>query len=173
SNLKIMKVKYIFKSILVVILLATTVTGCDYDKELIEELPVNREFAPIELSAMVRNQVNVELNWRVDDNVEYYVVEFSDDADFNNIVKTVDVTAAELPVLIPVESETLYYIRVKGVSARGLDDSTWAATTAQTLTEQIFIEGDPSDIRATEATLRWAPDSEVTEIKLTPGDITY
>lgn len=168
-----MKVKYIFKSILVVILLATTVTGCDYDKELIEELPVNREFAPIELNAMVRNQVNVELNWRVDDNVEYYVVEFSDDADFNNIVKTVDVTAAELPVLIPVESETLYYIRVKGVSARGLDDSTWAATTAQTLTEQIFIEGDPSDIRATEATLRWAPDSEVTEIKLTPGDITY
>ena len=46
-----MKVKYIFKSILVVILLATTVTGCDYDKELIEELPVNREFAPIELNA--------------------------------------------------------------------------------------------------------------------------
>ena len=168
-----MKVRYIFKSLLIVILLATTVTGCDYDKELILELPVNREFAPIALNAHVRNQVNVELNWTVNENVNSYIVELSDDTDFNNIVNTVEVDAAELPVLIPVESETLYNIRVKAISARGLDDSNWATTTAETLTEQIFIEGDPSDIRALEATFRWAPNSEVTEIKVSPGDITH
>lgn len=168
-----MKVRNIFKSLLIVILLAATVTGCDYDKELIEELSVNREFAPIGLKAFVRNQVNVELSWTTNDNAESYIVEFSDDASFNNIVKTVEVDAGELPVLIPVESETLYNIRVKAISARGLDDSTWATTTAQTLTEQIFIEGDPSDIKALEATLRWVPNSEVTEIKLSPGDITH
>ncbi|HSI70234.1 MAG TPA: DUF4957 domain-containing protein [Gillisia sp.] len=167
-----MKVRYIFKNLLIVFLLAA-VTGCDYDKELIEELPVNREFAPINLTAMVRNQVNVELNWRVDDNVDVYVVEFSEDAEFNNIAETVEVSATELPVLIPLESETLYYIRVKAVSARGLGDSTWATTTAQTLTEQIFLPGDPSDIKALEAILRWIPNSEVTEIKLSPGDITH
>jgi len=49
-----MKVRNIFKSLLIVILLAATVTGCDYDKELIEELSVNREFAPIGLKAFVR-----------------------------------------------------------------------------------------------------------------------
>jgi len=168
-----MKVRYIFKSLLIVILLAATVTGCEYDNELILELPVNREFAPIALNAHVRNQVNVELNWTVNENVNSYIVEFSDDTDFNNIVNTVEVDAAELPVLIPVESETLYNIRVKAISARGLDDSTWATTTAQTLTEQIFIEGDPSDIKALQATLRWVPNSEVTEISLSPGDITH
>lgn len=168
-----MKVRYIFKSLLIVILLASTVTGCDYDKELIEELPVNREFAPVALDARVRNQLNVELNWTVNENVESYIVEFSTDPEFNNIVKTVEVSANELPVLIPLESETLYSIRVKAVSARGLDDSTWATTTAQTLTEQIFIEGDPSDIKALEATLKWAPGSEVTEVRLSPGDMVY
>lgn len=167
-----MKVRYIFKNLLIVFLLAA-VSGCDYDKELIEELPVNREFAPIELNAMVRNQINVELNWRVDNNVDHYVVEFSEDAEFSNIAKTIEVDATELPVLVPLESETMYYIRVKAVSGRGLDDSTWATTTATTLTEQIFLTGDPSDIRATEVTLRWTPDSEVTEIRLSPGDITY
>src|SRR5690606_32777358 len=126
-----MKVRYIFKNLLIVFLLAA-VSGCEYDKELIEELPVNREFAPIELNAMVRNQINVELNWRVDNNVDHYVVEFSEDAEFNNISRTIEVDATELPVLVPLESETVYYIRVKAVSGRGLDDSTWATTTATT-----------------------------------------
>ena len=167
-----MKVRYIFKNLLIVFLLAA-VSGCDYDKELIEELPVNREYAPIELNAMVRNQINLELNWRVDNNVDHYVVEFSEDAEFNNIAKTIEVDATELPVLVPLESETVYYIRVKAVSGRGLDDSTWATTMATTLTEQIFLAGDPSDIRATEVTLRWTPGSDLTAITLSPGDITY
>ena len=168
-----MKVKEILKSLLIAILLAGTVTGCDYDKELIEELPIDREFAPVALEARVRNQVNVELNWTVDENVESYIVEFSDDPDFNNIVMTVEVDPSELPVLIPLEGETIYYIRVKAISARGLDDSTWATTMAETLTEQIFIEGDPSDVKAVEATFRWVPGSEVTELRLSPGGITH
>ncbi len=169
-----MKVRYIFKSLLIVILLAATVTGCDYDKELIEELPVNREFAPVNLRAFVRNQINVELNWTVSENANSYIVEFANDStSFDNIVKTVEVNPNELPVLVPLESETFYSIRVKTISNRGLDDSSWATTRAQTLTEQIFIEGEPGDIKAKEATFRWIPDSEVTEIRLSPGDITY
>ncbi len=169
-----MKVRYIFKSLLIVILLATAVTGCDYNRELIEELPVNREFAPVGLTALVRNQINVELNWTVNENVNSYIVEFATDStSFDNIVKTIEVNPDELPILVPLESETFYSIRVKAISDRGLDDSTWATTTTQTLTEQIFITGDPSDIRAVEVTLRWIPNSEVTEIKLSPGDITH
>jgi len=169
-----MKVRNIFKSLLIVILLAATFSSCDYDKELIEELSVNREFAPVGLKAQVRNQVNVELSWTVNENVSSYIVEFANDStSFDNIVKTVEVLPEELPVLVPLESETFYSIRVKAISARGLDDSSWATTRAQTLTEQIFIEGEPSDIKALEVTLRWTPNSEVTDIKFSPGDITY
>ncbi len=169
-----MKVRYIFKRLMIVILLAATVTGCDYDKEVIEELPVNREFAPVALSAQVRNQVNVELNWRVNENINSYIVEVSNDStSFDNIIKTVEVNPNELPVLVPLESETFYSIRVKAISDRGLDDSSWATIRARTLTEQIFFPGDPSDIKALEVTLRWVPNSEVTEISFSPGDITH
>ncbi|MDT0651521.1 DUF5123 domain-containing protein [Autumnicola edwardsiae] len=169
-----MKLKYIFKSLLIAILLVATVTSCDYDEELVEELPVDREFAPVNLTAFVRNQVNVELNWTVNDNANSYIVEFANDSlQFNNIVRTVEVNPDELPVLVPLESETLYSIRVKAISERGIDDSSWATTTARTLTEQIFIEGEDGDIKSGEAILRWVPGSEVTEINLSPGDITY
>ena len=169
-----MKVKYILKSLLIAILLAGVVTGCDYDKELIDELPVNREFAPVNLQSHVRNQVNVELNWTVDDNANSYIVEFSKDSlQFNNIVKTVEVNPDELPVTVPLDQETLYSVRVKTISDRGLDDSSWAVTTARTLTEQLFIDGEPGDIKAKEATFRWLPGSDVTEISMSPGDITY
>lgn len=169
-----MKVRDILKSLLAAILLTVTFTACDYDKELIEELPVEREFAPVNLTSFVRNQVNVELNWTVDENVNSYIVEFAKDSlQFNNIVRTLEVNPDELPVLVPLESETLYSIRVKAISDRGIDDSSWAVTTARTLTEQIFIEGEDGDIKSKEAILRWVPGSEVTEITLSPGDITY
>lgn len=169
-----MRVRYIFKSLLIVILLAASVTSCDYDKEIIEELLVNREFAPVNIRAQVRNQINVELNWNVDENDNSYIVEFAKDSlIFDNIVRTIEVNPEELPVLVPLESETLYSIRVKAISDRGLDDSSWATTTVRTLTEQIFIEGEPGDIVATETTLRWVPGSEVTHINISPGDITY
>ena len=169
-----MKIKDILKSFLILVVIGASVAGCDYDEELIEKLPTEREFAPINLRAFVRNQVNVELNWTVDENVNSYIVEFAEDSlQFNNIVRTLEVNPGELPVLVPLESETLYSIRVKTISDRGLDDSSWATTTARTLTEQIFIEGIDGDIKANEAILRWLPDSEVTEITLTPGDISY
>ncbi|MCG9970325.1 DUF4957 domain-containing protein [Christiangramia crocea] len=169
-----MKVRDILKNLLIVITIGATVAACDYDKELIEELPVEREFAPVNLSAFVRNQVNVELNWTVNENANSYIVEFAADSlQFNNIVKTVEVNPDELPVLVPLDSETLYSIRVKAISDRGLDDSSWAVTTARTLTEQLFLEIQDGDILAKEATLRWVPDSEVTEITLSPGDISY
>lgn len=169
-----MKLKDIFKSVLIFGLLAAVVAGCDYDQDVIEELPVEREFAPVNLSAFVRNQVNVELNWTPNENVNSYIVEFSKDSlSFTNIVKSIEVTPEELPVLVPLESETLYSVRVKAISDRGLDDSSWAVTTARTLTEQLFIEEQPGDIKAKEVTFRWVPDSEVTSISISPGDISY
>jgi len=58
-----MKAKYILKGLLVTILLTLTVVSCGYDEAVIEELAIDREFAPVALTARVRNQTNVELNW--------------------------------------------------------------------------------------------------------------
>lgn len=169
----IMKTKNIIK-VLFTIFLTITVTNCGYNEDLIEELAVDREFAPVALSARVRNQTTVELNWTADDNVEHYIVEFSaDDPNFGTIFLTVEVTANQLPIQIALEGETLYSIRVKAISGRGLDESKWSLTQAQTLTEQIMLPSEPGDIGATQAILRWPANSNVTHFIVQPGDIRH
>lgn len=168
-----MKTNFLFKSILTIIFFTITFSSCEDVDELIDELQISREFAPVDLRAFIRNQTIIELNWNVNDNISSYLVEFSEDQDFNTISASADVTGNQLPFQIQLNGETLYYIRVKGRSARGLDDSIYVFTSATTLTEQIFLPIQPGDILATEATLRWVPNSTVTQITITPGDIVY
>lgn len=160
------------KGLLVTLVLMLTFTSCSNEEELITELQIEREFAPIELRSIIRNQTIVELNWTTEETIDYYLVEVSTDEDYAAIVETVNVDASELPVQIPLAGETFYYIRVKAISARGLDDSKYATTTAQTLTEQIFLPIQPGDVQATEALLRWLPNSTVTELVINPGNVT-
>lgn len=146
-----MKAKYILKGLLAMFLLI--VAGCEsYNEAVLEDIGANRVFSPIELKAIVRNQTSVELNWTVKDDVDYYTVEFSaDDADFKTIYKTLKVAPKELPITVPLEGETVYSIRVKGVSAKGLADSKWSVVTAKTLTEQILLPIADADIEATKS----------------------
>jgi len=168
-----MKATYIFKSILVIVTLLITFTGCESQEELIEELQISREFAPVGLRSIIRNQTTVELSWTPDEKVEQYLVEVSEDAQFSTIAASVTVNSSDIPVQITLNGETLYYIRVKAISSRGLADSTYAFTEATTLTEQIFLPSEPGDILATEATLRWIPNSAVTQIVTNPGNIVH
>ncbi|WP_439132108.1 DUF5123 domain-containing protein [Polaribacter sp.] len=172
-----MKLKNIIKVIVIAVLLINF-SSCitDYDEPVIEELSLTREFAPIDLDTRIRNQTTVELDWTVRQGQELsnYLVEFSaDDPDFNTIFLSQEVTAEELPVQIRLEGETLYSIRVKTVSSRGLDDSTWALTEATTLSEQIMLPSEAGDIQALSATLRWEAGLNVTHFILEPGSIRY
>ncbi|KJD31091.1 hypothetical protein PK35_16570 [Tamlana nanhaiensis] len=168
-----MKTIYIFK-IIPVLLLAILVTGCGYNEDVIEELSISREFAPTDLSVFIRNQTNVELNWVTDDNIDYYVAEFSaDDPTFSTIYLSQQIDASELPIQIRLEGETLYAIRIKAVSNRGLNDSSWVIAEAETLTEQIMLPSQPGDIQALQATLRWEAGLNVTHFILQPGDVRY
>ena len=168
-----MKAKHILKSTIVILVLLLSFSGCESPDEVIEELSISREFAPVGLQSFIRNQVFVELNWDSNPDVDNYLVEFSEDPSFSTIVNSVNVTSNELPVQIEMEQETFYYIRVQAISSRGLENSTYATTTAETLTEQIFYPILPEDILATEATFRWLPNSTVTELFLVPGNISY
>ncbi len=169
-----MKIKNIFKGLITALLLAVAVSGCEsYNEPLLDGLGNTREFSPIGLTAVVRNQTIVELNWTTAPNVDHYVVEFSaDDPNFTTIFKTVQVTASQLPVRVQLEGETNYSIRVKSVTP-GLEDSKWNITTASTLNEQLFLPVLPGDIDAKQATLRWVPNSTVTHLFLNPGSISH
>lgn len=168
-----MKTKNILK-VLFILCLTFAITSCGYDEEVINDLDVNRAFAPVALTAKIRNQTTVELNWTVRSNVSKYVVEFSaDDPNFGTIYKAVDVTPNQLPIQIALEGETVYSIRVKAISAIGLEDSTWAVATATTLTEQLMLAFEPGDVAATKTTFRWVANSNVTQLVLQPGDITH
>lgn len=166
-----MKTKHILKSIVIILLISFA--GCESQEDLIEELQISREFAPVELTSIIRNQTIVELNWTKDDNVDTYLVEVSQDQNFSSIEESLTVTSNQLPVQIQLIGETLYFIRVQAISSRGLENSTYAITTATTLTEQLFLSIEPGDILATEATLRWVPNSTVTQIVVNPGNIVH
>lgn len=170
-----MKIENIFKGLLATLLLLVFFTGCEsYNDALLTDIGNKRLFSPILEKPQIRNQTNVELNWQTRPEDDHYVIEFSaDDPNFTTIFKTVEVTADKLPVTVALEGETLYSIRVKAVSAEGLEDSKWSVTTANTLSEQIFLPIQDTDIAAKEAILRWVANSSVTKIVLTPGDITH
>lgn len=170
-----MKTKNIVKGFIALLLLTITFSGCEsYTDELLDGIGASREFSPIGLTTKIRNQTTVELNWTTREDADHYVVEFSaDDTEFKTIYKTVNVTAAQLPVQVQLEGETVYSIRIKAVSANGIADSKWSVTTATTLTEQLFIAAVDGDIDAKEATLRWVANSAATQIVVNPGNITH
>jgi len=171
-----MKTKYIFKGLIAALLLVISVSSCEsYNEGLLDGIGNTREFSPIGLKATIRNQTTVELTWttKSDENADHYVVEFSaDDPEFKTIYKTVNVTAAQLPVQVALEGETVYSIRVKAVNGGGLEDSKWSVITATTLSEQILLPVADVDIEAKQVTLRWTPNSNVTQIVVNPGNIT-
>ncbi len=172
-----MKTKYIFTGLIALVLLTAGVSSCDsYNEGLLDGVGNTREFSPLGLTARVRNSTTVELSWTAiaDANADHYVVEFSaDDPDFKTIFKTLKVEATQLPIQVPLEGETTYHIRVKAVSASGLEDSKWSITTATTLSEQIFSPIKLDEIQATSVTVRWTPNSNVTQIIAQPGDVTH
>ncbi|GGF73592.1 DUF5123 domain-containing protein [Wenyingzhuangia marina] len=167
-----MKTKNIYKGFIA--FLAFIVASCSYDEEVVESLSINREFAPVSLSTIVRNQTYVEMSWTVDDNIDSYIVEFSaDDPDFTTIYETVEVTAEELPITVRLEGETVYSVRVKAKSARELDDSSWALGEFTTLSEQIMLPYELGDADDDNVTLRWEAGLNVTHFMLQPGDIRH
>lgn len=170
-----MKSKYILKGLLAMVLVLGTAASCDsYNEAVLTDIGNTQAFSPFDVTAQVRNQTNVELDWMGRPDDDHYVVEFSaDDTTFATIFKTVEVTPEDLPVTVALEGETLYSIRVKTVSKKGIADSKWTIGTVNTLSEQLFLPIQEADVASKEATVRWIAGSNVTQIVLTPGSITH
>lgn len=84
-----------------------------------------------------------------------------------------DITYDQLPLQIPgLSGETKYSVRVKAVGA-DLSDSKWVSATFTTDAEQLFQPVNVADLEATAVTLRWAAGETVTQLVLSPGNITH
>lgn len=113
-----------------------------------------------------------ELTWSLKDDADSYVVEFSEDSLlFNSIVKTINVAPDEVPFSYTLEGQTLYSVRVKGISASGIGESKWTQTAFRTDAENIFYPVDPEDVTGNSAILKWPAASEVTNFIINPGNI--
>lgn len=165
-----MKTKHIYLAI-VVGLISFVWVACEDDIDpLVEELEVSRVFSPTGLTAFIRNQTTIELNWELREDADHYIVEFSEDSlQFNTIIRTVTVMPDELPVQETFDGETRYSARVKGVSD-GVADSKWTQITIMTAAEQIFLPVQNGDIDANTAVLRWPAGSDVTHFVINPGN---
>ncbi len=169
-----MKIKNIYLGLMVGVL-ACAFTGCkDEVAPEIEEIQLGRILSVNELTARIRNQTSVELNWNTRDNATSYLVEFSEDSlEFGAIIaeKTLTVLPDELPVLVTgFAGETQYSIRVKCV-AEGLEDSNWTAAVFETAPEDIFGTIPLVNIGGDIATMLWEPGSEVTHFLIVPGNV--
>jgi hypothetical protein len=172
NNRIAMKNKYL-KISFVIGMLSFAFYACeDLADPIVEELEVNRVFAPTQLKAIVRDLTTIELTWDVREDASHYVVEFSEDSlEFTNIVRTVTVAPDELPLREVFDGETLYSARVKGVSAEGVAESKWSVVTVKTGIENIIFPLEDGDVDALVATLRWPANSQVTHFVINPGNI--
>lgn len=168
-----MKAKNIF--ILVSGILSGVVAGCDDNIDpVIEELDLARVFSPTELEANIRTNTTIELNWNVKEDVDHYVVEFSEDSlEFNTIIRTVEVSPENVPVQEKFFGDTRYSARVKAVSSTGKEDSKWSAVTIRTNPENILQSVANEDVAIDGVFLQWPAGEHATRFVFMPGNIEY
>lgn len=157
--------------------LALVPMACEDDVDpVVEGLSTPRAFAPVGLEARVRNQVDIELSWTAEPDVDQYVIEFYQDSlAFSGEpirIGAVDEIPASGTITYTetLSGETRYSARVRAIS-EGQEDSKWATATAMTDPEQIMETDLGENVQDTYATLVWVSGSEVTHFLIVPGNI--
>ena len=151
-----MRTKYII--ILVSGLLGCTFMACKDDIDpIITELGFDRVLSPIGLEAAIRNQTTIELDWSTREDVDHYIVEFSEDSlEFASVIRSITVQPEELPIQETFFGDTRYSARVKAISATDVEESKWSVVTIRTQPENILLPIVVNeDIGISEVTIKW------------------
>lgn len=166
--------KYIITALALSTLLVggITFTACDDETE-VKSLSMSALLSPTNLTAVVRNEVNIALSWNAMDKAESYDIEvFKEDPEFaGTAIATLNTTESSY-VVTGLEGETSYNIRVRSASS-SVASSKWSTVTQSTNAEQIFETVPESDLTESSVTLRWPQGETATTITITPGDISY
>ena len=151
--------------------------SCSDQMDEIKDLVLDRNFAPVALTAKVVNKTNVKLEWNKSEADSYTVEVFANDSltfAGSPVLTVNDITVNNL-VVGNLEGETQYSFRVKAVTTGNPSrDSKWSTAFAETDAEQILAAVDlDNDVTATTVTLRWPAGQKATQIVATPGDIAH
>ncbi len=171
--------KRIFLNMAIIIAgLSLFVVGCDDNIDpLVTEVKTDRTFSPTSLEARVTNNVDVQITWDAQEDIESYSVLFIADSVENlinvdeqylleNAFETVEnISPEELPFVykeLPGQSDITAF--VKAYSSIGLTDSKWSGVNFKTKKENIFL--DPV-IGGQQVTLNWPAGTAATQIVIT------
>lgn len=152
--------------------------SCTDDRaEELTSINYDRLFSPIEVEALVINRTDVRLEWVMSKEAESYVIELfeNDSLTFAGTPVKVEenVTPDQLPFYFrELEGEMRYSARIKAIKANQ-NDSKWSGVYFKTSKEDIFLPFEDGDVEATAVTLRWMPGRDLTQITLSPGEITH
>ena len=153
-----------------------SVSSCSDQMDEITSLILDRNYAPVELTAKVVNKTNVKLTWEKS-NADSYVIEvFKDDSlTFTGtpVVTISGIHATDIPYTVSsLEGETKYSFRVKAITKDDSSrDSKWSTAYAETDAENIFSTvNQESDITANSVTLKWPAGQTATSIVATPDE---
>lgn len=173
---KIMKIINNISKYLLGLVTIITVSSCSDQMDEITSLILDRNYAPVELTAKVVNKTNVKLTW-VKSNADSYTIEvFQDDSltFAGTPVKTItNIQASDIPYTInSLQGETNYSFRVKAVTKDDASrDSKWSTAYVETEAENILSAvNEETDITATTVTLNWPAGQTATSIVATNND---
>ncbi len=166
--------KYIFASLaLAACMVGGVVTSsCSDDIDPIREMALERQLSPTNLLAYVRSDVNIELRWDAMSGVNAYTAEFFTNSEYTGTPVVAETVETNTYTAVGLESETLYYIRVKSVGADNAD-SKWSLIEKATNSEQIMEPIADDDIEAEAVTVRWTAGQQADELVVTPGDLKH
>lgn len=173
---KIMKIINNISKYLLGLVTIITVSSCSDQMDEITSLILDRNYAPVELTAKVVNKTNVKLTW-VKSNADSYTIEvFQDDSltFAGTPVKTItNIQASDIPYTVnSLQGETNYSFRVKAVTKNDASrDSKWSTAYVETEAENILSAvNEETDITATTVTLNWPAGQTATSIVATNND---
>jgi len=166
--------KYIFASLALAACMAGGVatSSCSDDIDPIREMALERQLSPTNLLAYVRNDINIELRWDAMSGVSAYTAEFFTNPEYGGTPVVAETVETNTYTAVGLESETLYYIRVKSVGTDNAD-SKWSLIEKATNSEQIMEPIVDDNIEAKAVTVRWTVGQQADELVVTPGDLKH
>lgn len=138
---------------------------------VIDELSYDRAFTPIGLKSQISNVTTVTLTWTAVKNVDHYVVEICEGADFNALVNTSSLTGTTCTYSLPA-GDTQFSARIKSVSSvEGIAESNWTTVSFKTDPENLFTGYPPTMTGIGALTIKWTPGKAVTKLLFTNNGV--
>ena len=148
-----------------------------------ETLDYTRCFTPTDLVAKVLpTGDDVEFNWTKSLGSTEFVLEIYNDAEFASLVKKETIKKDDLPYVVELEADMVYYYRVQGVDGNGVYyPSKWAesANAIETYAVKSSVSPEVVSRSTTSITIKWnlpENDTEIDHIRIYPaveGDAAY